>query len=159
MIFLSFKGNADFADGSQNYISLTPTITSSSVNLTFTNGAPSSTTATLYTGSNSSNVNLSKTVSGNAVAFSTSDFTSNTLDYGVYEIMLQFNDGGGSYSLKTAVVYELPISGFHVGFSTSNLSVGFIWNETLFRSKHVPVLTRTFRNYVFLIFMSFTCTC
>ncbi|CAC5377683.1 PKD1L2 [Mytilus coruscus] len=102
------NGNPDFATGSQNYITLSPTITSSAINITDTTSNSAHTT--IYT--NAGNESLSKVVSSNSITFTTTDFSSRSLDYGIYEVGLELSGNGGS--LNTAIIYEIPITGFEV---------------------------------------------
>ncbi|CAG2215126.1 unnamed protein product [Mytilus edulis] len=101
-------GNPNFAAGSQNYITLSPTVTTAAINITDTTSNSAQTTIYTSTGSES----LSKPISSNSITFATTDFSSKSLDYGIYEVNIALSDNGGS--LNTAIIYEIPITGFQV---------------------------------------------
>lgn len=73
-------------------------------------GLPLPTSTTVVILAASSNVTIGKTVDtdGN-VTFTDSDFVSNSLHSGIYEVILTFPCCGGN-SVNTAIVYELPVT-------------------------------------------------
>lgn len=106
MLFFFFAESASFTKGSKNHAVVVSPSETGKLNLTYT-AQPTSTTAVIHAAS--SDFTIVKPVeTDGSVNFATSDFVSNSLEYGIYEVDLTFPCCGG-YSLKTAIVYALPV--------------------------------------------------